>query len=144
MRIDQQPDVHELVRKQRAIIIQEGSPQFECPSCRVDLAVDGFDLSRGELLLVRSIVGVHLQLSSPTDGVHDFRNRILRHVELDTDRLELRDDDERSSCIRRYVIADVHQTQTYPAIDRRRDVAVGEVYLRLVQVALVEFYCSLE
>ena len=51
------------------------------------MAVEGFDLSGGELLLARAIVGVDVQLSPAMYGFHDLRDGILRDVKLDTDGL---------------------------------------------------------
>ena len=87
MRVDQELDVYELVREELRIIVLKCGSQSECAGGVIDLAVEGFDLSGGELLLARAIVGVDFQLVAAMYRLHDLRYGILRDVKLDADGL---------------------------------------------------------
>ena len=144
MRIDQEPYVHELVREEHTIIVLKCSSHSECAGGGVDLAVEGFDLSDGELLLVRAIVSIGFKLSTAMYRFHNLRNGILSDVELDGDGLQLGDNYERGRSVSLDNITRIYQAQTYPAVDRRGNVTIGQIYLRLVQVTLVQLYCPFE
>ena len=61
-RIDQEPDIDELVGEQAFIGIGEMRAQFDRAGGRIDLVVDGYERSRGYLVAVFAIPGFDHQL----------------------------------------------------------------------------------
>ena len=54
-RVDQQPDVDELVGEQRLVVVVEDGAQLHRAGGRVDLVVDGVELADAELVLLRAV-----------------------------------------------------------------------------------------
>ena len=137
MRVDQQPDVDELVGEQLIVLVVELGPQLDRAGGGVDLVVERLQLADAQLGRAGAVVGGHRQGRVGAKPLLDLRQVVLGHREDHADRLQLGDDDDAGRIPRRDVVALVDQTQPDPAAHRRHDVAIGDVELRGIDLRLV-------
>ncbi len=91
-RVNEQVDIHKLVRKERIISVGKHGLELVRPGGQVDLIVDGLEFSAGEFGSIVAVVGIHGELDPAMEfGVH-LRKLILRQAENHRYRLELRND----------------------------------------------------
>ena len=136
-RVHQQSGVHELVRVQHLVRVGEHRAQLHRAGGGVDLVVQRAELSGRQQLHVGPVIGRDAQRCAGAHPLDDFRQIVLRHREQHRDRLHLRDHDEAGGAAGLDVIALIDLAQPDLPVDRRDDVAIGQIELRVVHRALV-------
>src|ERR1035438_4878680 len=145
----QQPHVDKLVGEQSVVLVRIDRPQAQRAGGLIDLIIDGSQHAYGEPLAhvaKRSGVAVpgfdRQLLAGAVAGQHDWQ-LILGYGEHDADRLNLGDDYQARGIRGMHDVAGVHQAQTDAPGDGRRDVAVDQVELGRIDLALVRLDHSL-
>src|SRR5208283_4667214 len=108
--------------------IVEDPLQLDSARRWVDLVVDGQQFTGGQLSLVIAAIGIHLQCTA--DHVFaDLLQLVFGEREYHGDRMKLGDYQHRSTAGRGDVIPRIDLAQSHTAVNRRLDVAVGQVQL---------------
>ncbi len=141
--LQQQAGVDELVREQGLVGVGEGGADPHRAGAGVDGVVDGLHRARGELLRVGAVVGVHRQGAARLHLRLQRRDVVLRHGEDHRDRVDLRHHHQAVGLRGGDVVAGVDLSQADAAVDRRADVAVGDVLLGGRDLALVGQHVAL-
>ncbi len=126
-RAQQQADVDELVREQAVSRIGEARLGLDGAGLDVDLVVQRGEGAVLELAGAGAVPGGDGERRAAADARLDLRHAVLRHRELDVDRVELGDDGDARRVAGADVVADVDRAQADPAVHRRDDPGVGEV-----------------
>src|SRR5882672_983586 len=142
-RVEQQAHVDELVGEEIAVLVRKLGFQLDRPRGRIDLVVDGEQLSGGEPIFLLAVVGLDGKGHPGTQALEHLGQAVLRDGEHHGDRLELGDDDQAVGVARPDDVARIDEAQAQAAPDRRSDGGVDELQLRIVDLALVEFHRAL-
>ena len=136
-RVDEEPRVHELVRKERVVGVREDRLELHRAGRRVDLVVHRRELAGLELVLEVAVERVDGQLPALAEAVAHRVELVLGQREDDRDGLHLRDDDEPVRVRGVNHVARVDEPEPDAAADRRRDARVREVEPRGVDLSLI-------
>jgi hypothetical protein len=123
---EHQADVDELSRPQSLVGVREGRLESERAGRDVDLVIDHRDLAARQLdlgIVAQRDDGERARRLPLAHLVVD----VLRHREIDEDRLDLRDADEAGRLGRLDEVADIDQARAGAAIERRADVGIIEI-----------------
>src|SRR6185503_17062767 len=91
LRRKQQPRIHKLIRKERAVVV--GKSCFELDGARgvIDLVVERQQRSRSKLRLLRAIERINRQTITATQLLSNLRQVVFSNAEQNINRLQLRD-----------------------------------------------------
>ena len=135
--VDHQPGVDELVGKQLVVLVIENRLALDGARARIDLVVDGQQITRGDLVLHVAVISLDGEPPARSHLLHDLGEVILGNREDHSDGLQLGDDGQAIGVGRMDHVARIHQAQADSAGDWRGDPAVNQLQLRVVDNALV-------
>jgi hypothetical protein len=136
-RAHQQPSVDELIGKELFVGIGESGAKLDRAGGRIDQVVDAFQGSRGDQLVVRTVVGGNNKLLSGSHFIPYVLDRVLRDDEDDGDRLNLGQHHEPGRVRRLDVVSRIDKAQANPSRDRRNDTTIGEIEFRCLDIRLI-------
>ncbi len=136
-RVDEEPRVHELVRKEPVVGVREDGLELHRAGRRVDLVVHRRELTGLELVLEVAVERVDGQLPALAEAVAHRVELVLGQREDDGDGLNLREDDEPVRVRGVHHVAGVHEPEPGAAADGRRDARVCQVQPRGVDLPLI-------
>ena len=137
-RVDQQPDVHELVGEQVLVLVVEDGAQTDRAGRGVDHVVMGVELADGELALLGAVEHPRLEEGPRLQPLAHRRQRILRNGEDHRDRLHLDDDADAGGVAHGHIVALVDQAQADASGQGRHDLRIGDVQLGGIDLGLVD------
>ena len=118
-------NVHELVRKQVALLVVEDGLQFVRSGRGIDLVVDGQQFPGRDLGRVVAVIRFDRQRSPvAVQLAHHLRKLILRQSKNHGDRLQLRDHQQPVRIRRVNDVAHVDQPQPDASANRRGDMRI--------------------
>jgi hypothetical protein len=141
--LDGHPHVDELVREEHAVGVREFGLELDRAGRGVDLVVRGQEPAGAELFLLRAVERVDGNAIAGPQALHHARQRIFGDREHDADRRELRDHHDAGRVRRAHDVARVDLAQADAAADRSDHARVGELQLRIVDVALIGLHRGL-
>ena len=139
--VEQQADVDELVGKQAFVVVDEFGFRLDRAGGRIDLVIETGQRTGGELGGAGAVVCVGRQLVA---GVHLLQHRrqiVFGNGEQYVDRLQLRDDDDRTA--HAHVVARIDLTQADASGHGRRDLRVTDIHFRVVDLSLIGLHRAL-
>ena len=136
-RVDQQPDIDELVRKQRRIRIREGRAQLERAGRQVDLIVERGEFAHGELAHIGAIEGRHAHRRARVQPARDSGEIVLGGREYDADRVYLRDDHDAGGVAGGHVISGIDLPQADAPRNGRNYARVAYVHPGRIDLRLI-------
>ncbi len=139
LRRHMQARVHELVGKQRFILIGEARLELDGACCHVDLVVQRHELARGDKGRIVSVVQVDCQRLARAHLAQHIGQLCLRQSEQHGNRLGLRNDDQAVGVRRVDHVALVKLAQPQPPRNRCDDAGKAELQFGAVDRRLVTF-----
>lgn len=138
LRVDVQARVHELVGKERPVLVREKGLELHRAGRRIDLVVDGEERPRGEPVLEAAVVRVDDEgLAGIQPRVHGGKV-VFGDGEHDRDRLQLGDHHDPGGVGGVDDVPRVDETETEASGDRGGDAAVVDVGGGGIDLALIE------
>src|SRR5580700_1485619 len=141
--VHQQPGVYELVGKQRAVFVFEEGSHLDRAGGGIDLVIEGQQFSRGQLGLLTPVESVDAQAFPVSHLRLHLCEVVFRNGEDYGDWLQLCDHCQSRGPACLNDVAGIHQPQAYATVDRRRNVAEGDLDLLVLHRTLVVFYRAL-
>ena len=138
--LQQQPRIDELIGKQGPVLVGEDGLQPHGARVGIDLVINGQQRPGREFVFLFTVKGVYGQLLA---GLQPFQDRwqiVLGNCENHGNRRQLGNDQQSVAVVRTDHVALVHQPQADTAADRRRDPAVDQLQLRIVDLPLIGFH----
>ena len=134
--LQKQVNIDELIGPKIVVGIVEDCLQLDRARRCVDLVVDGQQFAGGQLGLVVAAIGVHLQCTL-AHVLADLLQLVFGKREYHGDRMKLGNHQHRGTAGRGDVIARIDLAQSHTAVNRRLDVAVGQVQLGILNGGFV-------
>jgi hypothetical protein len=145
--VDQAVELHahvdELVGKEAGIVVAELRLELDRAGRGIDLVVGRHENAVRQLRLLLPVPGLDRDLLAGLQATHHHRHAVLRHGEEHRHRLQLRDHHQAVGVARSHDVAGIDQAQAGAAADRRSDARVGELQLRVLDLAAVDAHRAL-
>src|ERR1041385_9043175 len=140
LRVNQQTRIHELIRKQRVVLVRENCFELDRAGCRVDLVVESKQCARRELGLLSAIERIDCEPAAAMQLLPNLRQVIFSNTKEHVYGFQLRDD-EHAVCISGMNdVAGIDETQTDASGNRRCDPAIRKVDLCGVDLSLIDVH----
>ncbi len=136
-RVDQKPDVDELLREQDPVGIVERRPHLDGAGGHVDLAVKGGQRPGRQRMDIVPVEHRDRKLRVGIEPRRDALQIVLGRREHDADRIDLGDDDDAGGVGGLQVVSRIDEPEPHPAGNRRNDMGVGDVELGRLDHRLV-------